>query len=711
MKWLKGCIVLGIAIFAAHLLLGYLQPNHFDGAAYKSRRAGYHVVIKRDIWGVPHIEGKKDRDVAFGFAYAQAEDHYEIIEESFRMYRGQQSASVGYSGIALDYLIQLLEISRTVSEKYDGELSDDAKAILTGFSDGINYWAAQHPERVDQHLYPVSSQDIVAAFSTQHLLFYGFQNHVMALFGDERLYPISLVSTETALRLSHQDPLPIGSNAFAVAPGKSTDGKTRLLINSHQPLTGPVTWFEAHLKSETGWHMMGGAFPGSPLLFVGVNEHVGWGATVNKPDLVDVFVLDINPENENQYRLDGRWVDLVVKEAAIRVKLLGNFYWTVKKERLYSEHGPVLRRDHGTYAIRYAGQGEIRQIDQWLAMNKATGMESWRDAMRMLALSSFNFIVADRAGNIGFFHNSQSPIRKAGYDWKQYLPGNRGDLIWEDYLPFDDLPQLVNPESGYLFSANQSPFRVTADPYNQKRSDYPETYGFPKRMTNRATRGLALFETMDKIGEAEFQKIKFDKYYARDSRAIHYLSGLDAITSEGNSRYGKAQRFLKGWDLGTDVANTGAALGVCVISDEWTSEQKGATVPGIKAVFERCVDRLYDIYGRVDVAWGDVNRLTRGDVNLPVAGGPDIMRAVYGTGLAENGYLTAVAGDGLFIFASWDEGGVLETESIHQFGSATLDKDSKHYADQAALFADEKMKPTYFGEGQLEGHIEREYSP
>jgi acyl-homoserine-lactone acylase len=710
-RWVVSGLVMVSVIAMANLFLGVIDENNFDAQQYLEKRKTYQVTIKRDIWGVPHIEGKKDSDTAFGFAVAQAEDHYPIIEDSMRFYRGVQSASSGYESVPLDYLVHLLNIRSQVDRQYDQVLSEDVKRVLNGFADGLNYWAAKNPEKVDQKTYPITAKDLVASFSLQHLLFYGIQKPITELFDEQRKHSLSMDSNETAWQLTEERPLPVGSNAFAISPSRSADGSTRILINSHQPLTGPVAWYEAHLKSDEGWHVMGGAFPGSPVITVGANEHVAWGATVNKPDLVDIYVLEINPDNENQYRLDNEWLNFEVKQAAIRVKIIGNFYWTVTQDLFYSEHGPVIKQDHGVYAIRYAGHGEIRQVEQWFDMSKSTSLASWEKAMDRLAISSFNFVAADAAGNIGFFHNSQSPIRKEGFDWKGYLPGNRSDLIWNEYLPFADLPQVVNPNSGFLLSTNQSPFHVTAPEDNVKRSDYSETFGFPTRMTNRATRGLELFSELELITADDFKKIKFDNSYSPNSRAINYLSDLFDVEYPVDSLYQQPLELLKNWDLATDVDNTAANLGVCTISEEWISEQSGQSPPAVQGEFEKCVDILLEKHGRVDVAWGETNRLIRGSVNEALNGGPDVLRAIYGRGLEDDGYLTASGGDGLFIFVSWDGQGKQSIESIHQFGSATVEESSPHYADQLPLFIDEKLKETYFDTESLQSNIKSEYVP
>lgn len=710
-RLIVGVVAVLVLLLIVNVLLGLAEPNNFDPKAYIEKREQYQVTIVRDKWGVPHIEGRRDSDAAFGFAYAQAEDHYQLIEDSMYFYRGTQSAKNGYESVALDYLVRLLQIRAQVDRQYDADLSDDIKAVLIGFVDGINYWAAKHPDQVDQNLYPITAKDLVASFSLQHLLFYGIQQPITELFGEKRPKTISMESSETAWQLVEQTPLPVGSNAFAISPKRSDDGSTRMLINSHQPLTGPVAWYEAHLKSEQGWHVTGGAFPGSPVITVGVNEHVAWGATVNKPDLLDIYVLTINPDNKNQYRLDGQWLDFEIKQAEIKIKLIGNFYWTVRQDLFYSKHGPVVRTEHGDYAIRYAGKGEIRQAQQWYEMSKATSLSNWQRAMDQLAISSFNFVAADKNGNIGFYHNSQSPIRREGFDWSQYLPGDRSDLIWDEYLPFSKLPQVVNPDSGYLLSTNQSPFHVTAEKDNVKRSDYSETFGFPARMTNRATRGLELFNALEKVSKQDFYDIKYDNHYSPNSRAIKYLAEVYSVQYEEGSIYRDPLELLKGWDLGTDIENPAAALGVCTITEEWVAEQGGVAPPPVKSEFEKCVDTLLQHYGKVDVPWGEVNRIERGDQSLPVAGGPDVLRAVYGRGLEENGKLVASGGDGLYIFASWDKDGKQTVESIHQYGSATLDQSSPHFGDQMPLYVEEKLKETYFDRASLERNTEKSYQP
>ena len=689
----------------------------FNTADYLQLNKNYDVVIERDHLGVPHIIGERDVDAAFGFAYAQAEDNWQIIHDSIPFYRGTNAAINGKDAATIDFLIHWLGIWEDLDAGYETELKPETRAYIEAFADGINYYAALHPEETNQRLFPINGKDIVAGYMLRHLLFYGFDAPVIELFEEQRKHPISRGGEAVAESDSRSHGvtiggLPVGSNAMTVSPYNSTDGSTMLAINSHQPTTGPVAWYEAHVQSNEGLNIMGGLFPSSVTVGVGFTENLGWGATVNKPDLVDIYVLDIDPSDPNRYRLDGEWKTLESRDITIDVKLMGFLPWSVTEQALRSVHGPVLRTDHGTYAVRYAGMGEMRQVEQWLAMNKAQNFEDWRNAMRMHAFASFNLVYADREGNTMFVHNSLTPNRVSGYNWAHYLPGDDSSLIWDNYMPFDRLPQVINPESGFIHSANQSPFYITAEGSNPVKENYRIEDGFPTRMTNRADRGLELFAELGTISEQEFFDIKHDKSFSTKSRSMAFLNqALELDLSDGEQKYRDAQQIIASWDRNTNLKNRGAALSTCVIGSEWLAEQKGKPEPDIREELIRCTDRLLNKVGRLDPAWGDVSRHIRGDLNLPVAGGPDTLRAIYGMGMEEDGYLTNVAGDGLYYMLSWDAEGQQKVRGIHQFGAATLDETSPHYADQAQDYVDEVLHDPLFDAEKRATKIQRSYRP
>jgi len=184
-----------------------------------------------------------------------------------------------------------------------------------------------------------------------------------------------------------------------------------------------------------------------------------------------------------------------------------------------------------------------------------------------------------------------------------------------------------------------------------------------------------------------------------------------AETFDGEAQLKAAQRILSDWDLGTDVNNRAAALGVCFVATDWQENLDVLPAAELRTALRDYVDRLQQHYGRLDPSWGEVNRHVRGTVNVAVGGGPDILRAIYGRGLAEDGFLTNVAGDGLYYLVSWDADGQQMVQGTHHFGSATLDATSDHYSDQAADYAGEILHDPLFDEGRLMSNLLKSYEP
>ena len=662
----------------------------------------YSATITRDIFGVPHVHGATDADAAFGLAYAQADDDIKNILSTLDLASANSGLKSGRDGAITDYLIKALGIRELVEARYEEDLSSEVQAVLDGFVAGLNYWLSLNLNNETKDYYPVNKVDLVASFSIQNIFFAGIDNAIKELMRmPKEVSAAELDKGGESLKVAS---LVAGSNAFALNSNKTADGKTRLIINSHQPLDGPVAWYEAHISSDEGWNMMGGLFPGAPFVFVGFNENLGWGMTVNKPDLTDAFKLQINPDNNNQYLLDGVWEDFETKNIKLPTKLFGPITWTFNREAKYTKHGLVLETESGSYALKFAGMKEIRQADQWFRMNKAQNKEEWLDAMKMRAIISFNAVYADKEDNIMLLHNTAGPIRNEAYDWELPVDGTKSELIWDQVTPFDEIPLLVNPNSGWVVSANQDPFRASAIADNLKRSDYSKTLGIETKMTNRAYRVIEIFDNNKKFNEQDLLDAKFDNQYSTESRSVKYLKNI-LETEYEDEELKDAQKILSAWDLKTDYGNRSAALGVCILQEEWITFMNRIDAPDSKKMFKDCIDMIKDSFDRVDPLWSEVNFLMRGDLALPIQGGPDTLRAVYGRP-QDDGTLKAVAGDGLVVSLAWDSLGNQESQSIHQYGSATQDSTSKHYDDQVKLFVDEQMKPTFFDKADLKNNTE-----
>lgn len=667
---------------------------------YLKKSEAYEAKITRDVWGVPHVYGKTDADAAFGLAFAHAEDDFKNIAENMYLYRAQMGLKDGISGAVQDYLIKVLKIRENIDENYLKDIDEEVRKVIEAYAAGINYWMIQNPENEYNHFFPVTEKDIVAGFAIQNLFFSGVVSSIEKLQREETV-------KEEYTNLYKNQEFVTGSNVFAVNSNKTSDSSTRIIINSHQPLDGPLAWYEAHVKSDEGWNMMGGLFPGSPFVFVGFNENIAWGFTVNKPDLSDSYLLKVNPDNKDQYLLDGKWENFTIETLELPVKIFGPIKWTVEREAKYSKHGPVLEIGDKNYALRFSGMDDIKQVNQWFAMNKSNSLEEWQEAMKKRSIISFNGVFADKEDNIYFLHNASSPKRKEGINWKDVIDGSRSELIWTEIVGFEEIPQLLNPPSGWLASTNQDPFKVTNPGDNLNKNDYSPTLGLQTRMTNRAYRSIELFEEYNKVDEEIFDLIKFDNKYSKQSRSYKYIAELFDRDFE-KSELNQAVEVLKSWDLHTDFENTSAALGVCVLSSEWISEQ-GQRIPQDPEIsLEGCVEELTVTYGKLTPEWSERNFIVRGNKKVAVQGGPDVLRAIYGRN-DEEGDLKASGGDGLYIHVSWDKNGIQRSKSIHQYGSATQDSSSTHYDDQVALYVDEKYKPTFFSENDLKNNTFESY--
>lgn len=658
----------------------------------------YDVDIVRDRWGVPHIFGATDADASFGLAYAHAEDDFETIQEVVAATRGQLARYRGVDAAATDYVVALMDVWGTLDARYDSEVPADVQAIAEAYAAGLNLYAAQHTDRTWDGIAPFTARDVAAGFVFKTPFFYGLDDTLGELFAEMRDAPFALGESG-------------GSNAFAVSPQRSGDGVTRLLINSHQPMTGPVAWYEAHIQSDEGLDMIGGVFPGTPMIIHGFNRHLGWANTVSKPDLVDVYRLEVNPNNSRQYLLNGNWVEFDIDRITIDVKLFGPFTFPARRTLKHSAHGPVIEAPHGTYAVRYAGHGEIGQMEQYYRLNKAADWDGFMGAMSLHALPSINYVYADKSGRIAFLHNGQYPNRMHGWDWHSDLPGNRSDLIWDGYLPFEATPLLVDPPSGFVFNANNTPFDATDGAGELSPADFPPMMGLQTNDTNRSMRVGELTDGTAPIGRDRLLEIKFDDDYSRGSPAFDVVQAVLSEDWSDDPVFARAAAHLSEWDGSMHANSRHAALAGLTIMDEMTAQMTGVPPRRPAKAFDDAVYLLMETHGRIDPEWGEVNRLVRGATDLPVNGGPDTLRAVYPKEIRQDGRLHASAGDTWMALVEWDETGAVTADVIHNFGSATLDEASPHYGDQAPLFAAQQWRRAVFDEAELRANAKRIYRP
>ena len=647
---------------------------------------GFSARIERDDWGVPHIYGKRDADVSFGLAYAHAQDDYKIIADIILATRGKLASVYGKGAAVNDYYVHLMDIWNTIESNYESDVPADVRALCDGYAAGINLFLQDHPEHGLKKIFPVTGKDLIAGFSHRIPLMFGLDGVMKKLSKETRPQMIGLNGNDSETESFKM----VASNVFAIAPHRSSDGYTRIWINSHQPWDGPVAWYEAHFISEEGWDFYGALFPGSPIPFIGHNPFLGWSHTVNSPDLIDVYELTINPKNNDQYWFEGSWKDLKVRKVPIKVKLFGPFSWTFKRKVKESIHGPVMEFDHGTYALRISSLKNMKFMEEWYRMGKATNFNEFRNAMEIHALPMFNTGYADKDGNIFFVYNAKIPKRDDRYNWHELLAGDEQANIWTSYVPFDSLPQVLNPPGGFLQNCNSNPYLATGNTADVSKP-LPDWTGIETHQTNRALRALETFGDDSSITREEFFEYKYDKKYSSHSTLAKVRDRfIQDLTKEKTPEFQEAVELIKNWNLSADSTNTEAALSMIVLPNSFNEDNLKYDIVKIKKKLRETIDFLMNHFGRIDVPLGKVLRLVRGETDLPLGGGPDLLRAIYFKKKGDK--YVGTAGDCYFQAVEWGPNGEMNAWTIHQYGSATAIESSVHYDDQAKLFSKQEMK-------------------
>ena len=624
----------------------------------------YDVSIHRDFWGIPYIKGETDMDVAYGIGLSHAEDAYDDLVELMPLYRGKSALFNGLKGVETDYLVRLLRVHQNVEKFAKDQLSDRSLQMAQAYADGVNQFAKDNPSKVNQRLHPIRKEDIIAGSYIQHLFFAGL---------DSGLQTMSDHISKS---------IPTGSNAIAVNGVKTEGDSSFLLINSHQPLAGPVGWYELNVESQSGWNAHGGNFPGSFVVNVGFNKDIGWGATVNRPDVLDIFELTVNPTNPDEYLLDKAWVPFEIEEDYLQIKLLGFLKIKSKQSFKYSKFGPVLEIQDKVFALRHSTQNSFQEIDGWFSLNKADSVQAFESALSSRKIPSFNFVVMDSAKNIGFFYNGRIPSRENAKAARKVLQGTSSRDIWPLNKSIQDLPTFINPKNGWIQSTNQNPYAVMGEYSSALDLESSHVY-FEQRLTNRSFVANELLSPKTKITLDDFIDIKFDNSYSKNSRQYQFLLQLAKSNQEIALK-------VEPWDRQTNFKNRHAGFNSCLMAHEWLAEMNTQPIPKTKDIVATCKDWFVEIDRKQTDEWGDITTISRLGRSYPIQGSLDTLRAVYGTPNDKTNSIDMSGGDGLFYIIEEGESGRM-IYGMHNFGSSR-NRESVHYSDQTFLFSQEALR-------------------
>ena len=656
------------------------------------------IEIIRDQWGVPHIYAPSDAQVSYGLAWAHAEDDFETIQSTILAAKSMLGLYLGKEGAVVDYVVHLLR-AKEIVEKNLPKVSPEFLKLVRGYLAGLNAYAAENPKEVlIKKAFPITVEDVFQAYVLQLAIMDGADGVISNLFNGN---------------IDYSAPVGIGSNALAFNRNKTNSDHVMLAVNSHQPLEGPASWYEAHLVSDEGWNMMGGLFPGGPVVFHGTNEHLGWAHTVNHPDKIDLFRLEIDADDENRYRIDDQWYNLEEIRVPLYVKTIFGLKIRIKKSTFYSKYGPVIKNDKGAFAFKMAVFDEIRAIEQWYNMNKAQNLTQFKRALAQVAIPSFNILYADKYDSIYYISNGRLPLRNSNFDWEKVVPGNTKLTLNNEYHDLEDLPQLTNPNAGYLFNMNNSPFNATNSVDNLSFHDFDSTMGYRLHENNRSIRFMTLIDQYKEVSWSDFLKIKYDVTLPDSLQYNINVNLLFTMDPEIAGPAAETVRILQKWNRRAELIDVGPAH----FNEFYTHLMGKRKIINVALVqpaemiesLHYAHNYLLEKFGKIEVTLGEYQYLVRGNKALPMRGLGDVLAAMYSKPYKE-GKVKGVAGESYIMLVRYPSTGLPIIETVHNYGSSNR-PGSPHYNDQMEMFVEQKRKSMTLDINIIRQNAERIYHP
>jgi penicillin G amidase len=325
----------------------------------------------------------------------------------------------------------------------------------------------------------------------------------------------------------------LGSNNWVVSGAHTATGKPLLANDTHLDLSVPSIWYEMHLTAPD-WNVKGFTLPGAPLVVIGHNEKIAWGFTNDGADVQDLYAETFNPDSGDEYRVNGKWKKADVSDEVIHVKGGADEHLKV----VLTRHGPVVRRDGNTgYALRWTATepGGLANTYNWLG--KARNWEEFRATLKAVWGPAQNAVYADVQGNIGYVMAARVPIRKKGHG-EVPVPGDTDEYEWTGYIPFEQLPQALNPASGLIVTANA---RVVGPDYKPYLTDrWEEPY--------RTARIFDLLNGRRDLRPEDMLSVENDTFSFPHEFLAEQLSAAARTVAPKDERAQKLVESLKDWN-------------------------------------------------------------------------------------------------------------------------------------------------------------------
>jgi penicillin amidase len=463
------------------------------------------ATVLRDARGVPHIEAASWQDAIFLQGYVTAQDRLWQMDTLRRFGGGTLSEVFGPAPLAADRLARSMRM-QAIADASVARLADDERAVLTEYTRGINFFIDTHRGdyslefSLPGHSYTPRPWTLADSVLVSLVMFRDLTNSMEFEFAKGTLFALHADPAKMMILFpaSQGQYLQPGSNAWAVSGAHTSDGKPMLANDPHLAYGIPGTWHLVHLKAP-GLNVSGAALPGIPCVISGHNEQIAWGVTNLQTDVLDIYGERLD-EKTGRYLYEGKTEQARLDHEIIRIR--GTKPATL--DVWVTRHGPVvLHEGRQSFSMRWsAAEGFGFPL---LKLDQAHDWNEFRSALSDFWGPAQNFAYADRAGNIGYQAAGRVPIRR-DFDGSVPLDGASGRFEWDGYIPYEQMPNIYNPASGVIATANQNPF--PPDFAYHVSGSFADKY--------RIEQIHALLGAKDKLTVADMLAIQKDVYGAYD---------------------------------------------------------------------------------------------------------------------------------------------------------------------------------------------------
>lgn len=688
------------------------------------------VQITRDDFGIPHIKGRTNADAVFGMIYAQAEDDFNRIEVNYLNALGRLAEAEGEKALWTD-LRQRLWINETELKTEYAKSPAWLQTLMTSWADGLNYWLEKNPGRArvltrfEPWMALAFSEgsiggDIESVNTTRLQNFVenrspGF--NTLALSAADR----GAVATE-----------PAGSNGFTIAPSNSKSKNALLLINPH---TSFFFRSESQMQSDEGLNAYGATTWGQFFIYQGFNNNLGWMHTSSGSDVIDEFALTIETRNGIPgYRYGADWKPLERRDITLAIK--GSAPRTITTWR--SLHGPIVRAEGAKWvAVSLMHKPSAALQQSWLR----TTAKSLPDYMRIADLranSSNATLFASRQGDIAYLHPQFMPRRDPRFDYTRPVDGNDPATNWQGEHAVGELPNVINPKSGWAMNTNNWPWSA-AGASSPKQADYPK-YIDNQTENPRGINATRLLSANSSFTPDTLLEAAYDPWLSAFATLIPTLveayDGLPPTDPLRTTLAGPIEA-LRPWDYKTSEASVPTTLATRWGEALWArfgEQARAERMPMIDYIKVRIsnTDKLVALaditgdlvkdWGKWDVAWGEINRYQRvspaidqpftdsaPSIPIPFSSANWGSLASYGT-VRPAGQKRSYGRYGNSFVAVVEFGPTVKARAI-MAGGQSGNPQSPHYNDQAERYRTHNFREIPLTPSALKPRTTRVYSP